>query len=187
MLFDQLLPNLLSGAKELTGLCLGQRVQAAPVNYHNPHGWAQLLWTFHCLLTPEPPFCLPRGPRLASVWVTLPYPSSPTAGPLALDMGRREAWEATLQAIFLYLATWYLQVYLDGLFSVWYVTQTSNKTRAHALSLYSNFPREESGHIYLAISLLSPFFSTPHVLYIIISELEKGRFLPSSSALSAPS
>lgn len=114
MLLDQRLPNLLSGAQERMGLCFGQRVQAALVNYHNSHRGAQLLWILHCLLTPEPPFCLPCGPRLASVWVTLPYPSSPTAGPLALDMGRREAREATLQAIFLYLTTWYLQVYLDG-------------------------------------------------------------------------
>lgn len=67
MLLDQLLPNLLSGAQELMGLCFGQRVQAALVNYHNSHRWAQLLWILHCLLTPEPPFCLPCGPRLASV------------------------------------------------------------------------------------------------------------------------
>ena len=177
MSLDQLLRNLMPRAKELMVPCSGQRFQAAPVSSHRR---ARRLCFFHCLLIPQSSFYPPCGLPLASVWVTLPHSTSPTAAPRALNTGRRVPWEAVF-------STWPRRTSSF----IWMDCSLSNRwpkwTRVHALSLDDNFPKEDSGHVFQAISLpsLSLFLSISWPLH---HHLRAGKGQVScSSALSAPS
>lgn len=86
--------------------CLG--LFHGAVRLSNAPGWRRSTLISHRLPTPRPlilrAVAWPDSPPLASVVVTLPYPSVPAAGPLALNtrpssMGVRVAWEAACQAV----------------------------------------------------------------------------------------
>ena len=178
MSLDQLLPNLLPRAKELMVPCSGQCFQVALVNSHRR---ARCLCFFHCLLIPQSSFYPPCGLHLASAWVTLPHSTSPMAAPRALNTGRRVPWEAVF-------STW---PRCTSSF-IWMDYSLSNRwpkwTRVHTLSLDNNFPKEDSDHVYQAISLpsLSLFLSSSWPLHHHL-RAGKGQVSRSSSALSAPS
>lgn len=120
MSLDQMLPNLLSGPRN-SWFCV----------------WGNASWQHQSALTGR--FSLSSSSTACWFLSLVSYPLCGStcfilAGPPApqhsvlISWDGRIAWEATFQAIFLHLTMLHLYVYLDRLFPVWYVTQTSNKS-----------------------------------------------------------